>query len=204
MIAYVRGILVCIGSDYVIAEAGGLGYRIYVSASTFQRLPAVGKEVKLLTYHHVREDAMVLFGFLTMDEYEIFLQLIGISGIGPKGALIMLGALQPQQFIQAVVSGDVNVLTQISGVGKKTAQRLVLELKDKLSALADGTEMVMPHPEDSALNEADEAYEALLALGYTSQEATRSLAEARRVLAPDAPSESLIRQALRLMMREVK
>lgn len=204
MIAYVRGSLVFAGSDFVIAEAGGLGYRIYISASTFQRLPAIGQEVKLYTYHHVREDAMVLFGFLTMDEYEIFMHLIGVSGIGPKGALVMLGALQPQQFIQAVVSGDVNVLTQISGVGKKTAQRLVLELKDKLSSLSEGTGTTSPLPADSAVTGQDEAYEALLTLGYTSQEATRALTEVRRDSAPDASSDSLIRQALRIMMREVK
>lgn len=204
MIAYVRGSLVFTGSDFVIAEAGGLGYRIYISASTFQRLPAIGQEVKLYTYHHVREDAMVLFGFLTMEEYEIFMHLIGVSGIGPKGALVMLGALQPQQFIQAVVSGDVNVLTQISGVGKKTAQRLILELKDKLSSLSEGTGTTTPLPADLAVSGRDEAYEALLALGYTSQEATCALTEVRRDSPPDASSDSLIRQALRIMMREVK
>ena len=204
MIAYVRGSLVSTGSDFVIVEAGGLGYRIYISAATFQRLPAIGQEVKIFTYHHVREDAMVLFGFLMLEEYEIFMHLIGISGIGPKGALVMLGALPPQQFIQAVVSGDVNVLTQISGVGKKTAQRLVLELKDKLSSLSEGTGVVPPLPAELAATGQNEAYEALLALGYTSQEATSALTEARRVSAPDASSDSLVRQALRIMMREVK
>ncbi len=204
MIAYVRGSLICTGPDFVIAEAGGLGYRIYVSASTFQRLPASGQEVKLFTYHHVREDAMVLFGFLTMEEYEIFMHLIGISGIGPKGALVMLGALQPRQFIQAVVAGDENVLTRISGVGKKTAQRLVLELKDKLAALSAETGPASPLPADAAVMGQDEAYEALLALGYTSQEAARALTEIRRDAAPDASSDLLIRQALRIMMREVR
>lgn len=206
MIAYVRGILACVGADFVIVEAGGLGYRIFIPASTLQRLPAVGQEVKLFTHHHVREDAMVLYGFLTLEEQEIFLHLIAISGIGPKGALTMLGALQPAQFIQAILQGDVNALTQISGVGKKTAQRLVLELKDKLFTLTEG----LPADWQQGIAELpgyrqDEAYEALLALGYTAQEAGRALAEVRRQAAPDATSDALIRQALRLLMtREVK
>lgn len=200
MIAYVRGILTCLGSDFVVLEANGLGYQIFVSASIFPRLPALGQEVKLFTYHHVREDAMLLYGFLTMEEQEIFMHLIAVSGIGPKGALTMLGALQPQQFVQAIVQGDVHVLTQISGVGKKTAQRLVLELKDKLSSLSGEEEMGLPQPADMAGDGQDDAYEALLALGYTSQEAGRALAEVRRQSAEKVSSDVLVRQALRLLM----
>lgn len=204
MIAYIRGILACTGSDFIVAEAGGIGYRIFVSASTFQRLPGAGQEVKLFTYQHVREDAIVLYGFLTVEEQDIFLHLIAVSGIGPKGALGMLGALQPQQFIQAIAAGDVNALTQIPGVGKKTAQRLVLELKDKLSSLPASGDTAWTQPAELSADGQDEAYEALLALGYTAQEAGRALGEVRRQSPPDATAEMLIRQALRLMTREVK
>lgn len=204
MIAYIRGILACTGSDFIVAEAGGIGYRIFVSASTFQCLPGAGQEVKLFTYQHVREDAIVLYGFLTVEEQDIFLHLIAVSGIGPKGALGMLGALQPQQFIQAIAAGDVNALTQIPGVGKKTAQRLVLELKDKLSSLPASGDTAWTQPAELSADGQDEAYEALLALGYTAQEAGRALGEVRRQSPPDATAEMLIRQALRLMTREVK
>lgn len=204
MIAYVRGQLACIGADFIISEAGGLGYHIFVPASTFQRLPVVGQEIKLFTYHHVREDAMVLYGFLTREEQEIFMHLIAISGIGPKGALTMLGALQPRQFIQSIVSGDVNALTQISGVGKKTAQRLILELKDKLSSLTGAENMDIRQSAEVDAGGHDDAYEALLALGYTSQEAGRALAEVRRHSAQDTSSDILVRQALRFLMREGK
>jgi len=201
VIAYVRGILSQIGTDFVIVEAGGLGYQVFVPSSTLQRLPNVGQELKLCTHHHVREDAIVLYGFLNSEEQAIFMHLIAISGIGPKGALAMIGALQPGRFVQAVAFGDVDALTQIPGVGKKTAQRLVLELKDKLSALQGGT-----IPEEAFLRNADtptsegEAYEALLALGYTTQEAARALAEVRRNLPEDTASDILVRQALRVLM----
>lgn len=205
MIAYVRGILASVGSDFIIAEAGGLGYQIFVPASTLQRLPAVGQEAKLFTYHHVREDAMVLYGFLTLQEQEIFMHLINISGIGPKGALTMLGALQPQQFMQAIVAGDVNALTHIPGVGKKTAQRLVLELKDKLSALSGVPHTDLPPSSGMAGDGQDDAYEALMALGYTAQEAARALTEVRRQSDQETSSDVLVRQALRLLMtREVR
>lgn len=205
MIAYVRGQLACIGTDFIILEAGGLGYRIFVSASAFQRLPAVGQEIKLFTYHHVREDAMVLYGFLTREEEEIFMHLIAISGIGPKGALTILGALEPRQLIQSIVSGDVNALTQIPGIGKKTAQRLILELRDKLSSLPATESMDVQRPADMAGGGHGDAYEALLALGYTSQEAGRALVEVRRQSAGDLTCDAFVRQALRfLMTREVK
>lgn len=201
MIAYVRGILSYIGSDFVIIETAGLGYQIFIPMSTLQRLPAIGQELKLFTHHHVREDAIVLFGFLTPEEQAIFMHLISVSGIGPKGAITMLGALQPGRFVQAISLGDVNALMQIPGVGKKTAQRLVLELKDKLQAADAGTiQEEMKICSQTAGSVEDEAYEALLALGYTAQEAGRVLAEVRRDLPEDASSDMLVRQALRAMM----
>jgi holliday junction DNA helicase RuvA len=206
VIAYVRGTLTHIGSEYIVVEAGGLGYRIFVPGSTIGRLPVVGQEIKLHTYHHVREDAMTLFGFLTHDEHDIFNHLISVSGIGPKGALTILGGLEPHQFIQAVIQGELQVLTKISGIGKKTAERLILELKDKLGTLA-ACNVSLNHESriDATVYGGDEAFEALVALGYTSQEANRALTEARKCLPSTAPVDALIRQALRsVMTREVK
>lgn len=206
MIAYVRGILSQVGTDFAIVEAGGLGYQVFITSSALQRLPALGQEIKLFTYHYIREDAMVLYGFLNIEEQAIFMHLISISGIGPKGALSMLGSLQPGQFVQAVVLGDVEALTQIPGVGKKTAQRLVLELKDKVSALpgVDNCDTSLMRKEVSTSSQG-EAYEALLALGYTTQEAGYALTEVRRNLPEDTVSDILVRQALRVLMtREVR
>lgn len=201
MIAYIRGILSQLGNDFIIVEAAGLGYQIFVAASTLQRLPALGQEVKVFTYHCVREDAMTLYGFINTEEQAVFMHLISISGIGPKGALTMLGALDPGRFVQAVAMGDVDALTKIPGVGKKTAQRLVLELKDKINILLGSSVHEVVHQSmETASSSQGEAYEALLALGYTVQEAGHALTEVRRNLPAETASDTLVRQALRVLM----
>jgi Holliday junction DNA helicase RuvA len=198
LIAYIRGPLESKGPDYVIVEAAGLGYRVFVPGSIMQKLPLIGQEVKLHTYYHVREDAIMLYGFLTTEELTIFTQLISVSGIGPKVALSILGALPPQQFVRAIAHGELTALVQVPGVGKKTAQRLVLELKDKFP-LGDTTSDVPAGigAETVTSTEQEDAMAALLALGYTLQEAGRALQEARRSLPADAAVDQLIRQALR-------
>ena len=132
MITYIRGILEGMEEDKVIVDVGGVGYGIYMAGTAMGRLPALGKEVKIHTHLHVKEDLMQLYGFLTRDELRVFRLLIGVSGIGPKGGLGILSALGPDDLRFAVASNDVKAIQAAPGIGKKTAEKLILELKDKL------------------------------------------------------------------------
>lgn len=133
MYAYIKGTLEETGEDYIVVEAGGIGYQIFTTGQTFQYLPSMGEEVKVYTYLHVREDAMILFGFLTKDDLFVFRLLLGVSGIGPKGALAVLSVMTTDDLRFAVLGDDAKAIAKAPGVGAKTAQRLILELKDKLS-----------------------------------------------------------------------
>ena len=128
MISYIRGELAA-----AIVEAGGIGYGIYMSQQTLSMLPAVGEEVKIHTYLNVREDAMQLYGFLTGEDLQVFRLLIGVSGIGPKAGLNILSCLSPDELRFAVLAGDVKTISSAPGIGKKTAEKLILELKDKMA-----------------------------------------------------------------------
>ena len=136
MITYIRGILEGMEEDKVIVDVGGVGYGIYMAGTAMGRLPALGKEVKIHTYLHVKEDLMQLYGFLTRDELRVFRLLIGVSGIGPKGGLGILSALGPDDLRFAVASNDVKAIQAAPGIGKKTAEKLILELKDKSKPVA--------------------------------------------------------------------
>ena len=129
MITYIRGILEGMEEDKVIVDVGGVGYGIYMAGTAMGRLPALGKEVKIHTHLHVKEDLMQLYGFLTRDELRVFRLLIGVSGIGPKGGLGILSALGPDDLRFAVASNDVKAIQAAPGIGKKTAEKLILELK---------------------------------------------------------------------------
>ena len=133
MYAYIKGTLEETGEDYIVVEAGGIGYQIFTAGQTFQYLPSVGEKLKVYTYLHVREDAMILFGFLTKDDLFVFKLLLGVSGIGPKGALAILSVMTTDDLCFAVLGDDAKAIAKAPGVGAKTAQRLILELKDKLS-----------------------------------------------------------------------
>ena len=132
MYAYIKGTLEETGEDYIVVEAGGIGYQIFTTGQTFQYLPSMGEEVKVYTYLHVREDAMILFGFLTKDDLFVFRLLLGVSGIGPKGALAILSVMTTDDLRFAVLGDDAKAIAKAPGVGAKTAQRLILELKDKI------------------------------------------------------------------------
>jgi holliday junction DNA helicase RuvA len=183
VIAFLDGTVADKGADRVVVDVGGVGYEVAIPVSTAARLPAVGRPVRVFTRMHVRDDAMLLFGFGSADERSLFDLLITVSGVGPKVALAFLSALAPDALRRAVVSGDVAALTVVPGVGKKVAQRVVLDLKDKLG----GDVVVLEGP-------LVDVREALLALGLSPQEA----AEAVGALAPagDRPVEELLRQAL--------
>lgn len=177
MLAYIKGQLEETGDDHIVVACGGLGYHILVPGSVFSELPPITEEVKIHTYLHVREDAMVLFGFLTKEDRETFKQLISVSGIGPKGGLGILSVLSTYDLKVAIMNNDITGITQAPGVGKKTAQKLILELKDKLK-IEDYTEMIagevtLGRRETQGVME--EAVEALVSLGYASHEAVRAV-----------------------------
>lgn len=176
VISYVKGSLEERYEDSVVVEAGGIGYRIFVPTSVLENLPKTGETVKIYTYFNVREDAMSLFGFLSKQDLEMFRQLIGVNGVGPKSALGILSALSPDTLRLAVISGDAKAISKAPGVGSKTAQRIILDLKDKVKAedILDGfTEPVSGHTEGSDVGAVGkEAIEALTALGYSASEAS--------------------------------
>nr|WP_330371867.1 Holliday junction branch migration protein RuvA [Lacrimispora aerotolerans] len=176
LISYVKGPLVELFEDTVVIECGNMGYEVHVPVSVLQRLPGIGKEVKLYTYFQVREDAMCLYGFLSRQDLQMFKQLISVNGIGPKGALGVLSALSPDDLRRAIVCGDAKAISKAPGVGAKTAQRIILDLKDKVD-MADVLPVFAETVNDSASlgGVAGEAIEALTALGYTASEAGRAV-----------------------------
>lgn len=173
MIAYLSGLVARKDAERVILDVGGVGYELFVSGATLTRLPEVGQKAGVHTYLHVREEAMQLFGFADEDEKELFQNLISVSGIGPKLALSILSAFPPVEFRRVLINGDVKALTCVSGVGKKGAQRLVLELQGKLvSADEAATAAGLPAGLRSVFAE---AREGLVGLGYTPAEAGKAL-----------------------------
>lgn len=199
MIAFLRGRLVEALPTQAVVDVAGVGYEVLIPLSSYDKLPAPGGEVFLLTQLVVREDAHTLYGFVTAAERELFRLLVAtVSGVGPKVALNMLSGMPPAAFRQAVMQGDVKALAQISGVGKKTAERVVVELRDKLGALPGPAVPVMgggaPVTEGSAAND---AVLALTALGFTRNDALEAVRAAQAVLGPDAPVDKLVRACLR-------
>ena len=197
MFAHIEGIVAEKNADSIVLDVGGVGYLLSVSMTTLQETPPIGESMKAYTYLSVREDAMDLFGFATQEEKTMFLKLLGVSGIGPKLALAILGAMPLRDLTLAIVMGDVTALSRAPGVGKKTAQRIALELKERISqndldaAPVTGTAFT-PVQEDAAA----EALSALQALGYTPAEAARAISLVRGQ--SDSPNE-LVRLALRGM-----
>lgn len=177
MISYVKGPLVDIFEDTVVIEAGYIGLEIHVPLSVLEHLPGIGMETVLYTYFQVKEDGMCLYGFLNRQDLRMFRQLISVSGIGPKGALGVLSAMTPDELRVAIVSGDAKAISRAPGIGVKTAQRVILDLKDKI----DMTEVLPAQfaaaegPETSAGGVAKEAVDALVALGYSQAEANRAV-----------------------------
>ena len=200
MIAFLRGILAAFEEEKVMIDVGGVGYGVYMSGRDMGLLPAAGNEVTIHTYLNVKEDAMQLFGFLTRDELSVFKLLITVNGIGPKGALGILTALSPDDLRYAVVSKDVKAICTAPGIGKKTAEKLILELKDKLRL-----EDVLEHSAEvstvsgqsvSVYGEVqNDAVQALTALGYGSTEALKAV---RQVEITEAMQvEDVLKQALK-------
>ena len=195
MIAQLRGRLLRKEPQEAVVDVGGVGYRVTIPLSTFYRIGEPGAEVTLLTHTHVREDALALFGFLTTVEQALFERLIAVSGVGPKLAVSVLSGIEAPDLVVALRANDLARLTRIPGVGKKTAERLVLELKDKLQDLASST--TAPPPPGGP---ADDIVSALVHLGYSRAEAERA---AERALREHGESrfEDLLRFALQAVSR---
>ncbi|MDE6406882.1 MAG: Holliday junction branch migration protein RuvA [Lachnospiraceae bacterium] len=206
MYAYIKGTLKEIEEDAVVVEAGGIGYNIKVSTATAALLPGVENEVKIYTYTLVREDAFQLFGFLTRDDLEIFKKLIAVSGIGPKGGLAILSVMSADDLRFAVMAGDAKAISKAPGIGAKTAERVILELRDKISledtlkglgepAGVAGSALSGAQGGDSLMRR--EAIEALVALGYAASDATAAVKKVE--IAEDATSETILKLALKHM-----
>ena len=193
MIASLRGNLLMSGTDYAVVETNGVGFQVFAPRPVLQALGAVGTEVHLYTYLHVREDALVLYGFASMDQRIFFETLLGVSGIGPRMALGLLSAAPVDQIHLAIATENTALLAQVPGIGKKTAARLVLELKGKLDLSKVMPAGTTTTPATSSLNA--ELQEILTSLGYSVLEAQSAVSS----LPPDAPPE--IEERLRLALR---
>ncbi|MCL2198469.1 MAG: Holliday junction branch migration protein RuvA [Defluviitaleaceae bacterium] len=206
MIAYVKGALAFVYDRSIIVDVSGVGYLVNVSPATVSRLPAKGSDVQIFTYFQSGENGQALHGFLTQEEVRLFTLLISVSGIGPKVASAILGAMSPQQIILAIVAEDAVALSKAPGVGKKTAQRVTLELKDKIksatgdesdnagiSALAVGASIA-----GASSGAKQDAMDALLALGYGRTEAVQTVLE---VADDEMPADAIIKLALKKLVR---
>ena len=193
MISYVKGTVAYIGNDCIVVDNNGIGYNIQVSPSTASAV-VMEKEVKIYTYMNVKENELSLFGFLTKEELNMFNLLIGVNGVGPKSAVAMLGALSPAQLALAIATEDIKALSVGQGIGKKIAQRIALELKDKVGADTITTGVEIVQKVDVTTGERAEALSALMALGFTKNEAENAI---KAVFVNGMATEEIISQALK-------
>lgn len=200
MIAHLRGVLLEKHPNTAIVEAGGVGYELTIPVSTFTSLPDTGAEVRLRVHTHVREDAISLFGFTTREEKSLFEKLISVSGIGPKLAVTILSGLAAADLITAIRNGDVQLLVRIPGIGKKTAERIVLELREKLDAAMGAAASASPagKPKTTFSSDEEDVISALLNIGANRASAEAAVNKAKAE-APGASFEVLFRTALRLL-----
>lgn len=200
MLYSVKGALVHLEPNLAVVECGGVGYGIRTTSVTMGNLPPVGETVRLYTYLYLREDLVELFGFSTLDELNCFKMLISVSGVGPKAALSILSDVTPEQFAVCIASGDSKVFTQSKGVGAKTAQRIVLELRDKISneQLEAGVSTA-PAQRRIGSGNLSEAISALVVLGYPQAQAAKAVSS----LDSELPVEELIKAALKVLAGKV-
>lgn len=200
MIAQLRGKLIHKSPEYSIIDVGGVGYRVFTPFSTFYELPDLENQVTLHTYTNVREDALQLFGFLTTDEKEMFQLLLGVSGIGPKLAVNILSGIIPEDLRSALLNGNLLRLTAIPGIGKKTAERMVLELKEKALKLHKEKPGVQAKAVAAGDEVLEDAVSALLNLGYKRPQAEGALEKVKKDN-PDSDIEEMIKGALKILAR---
>ena len=192
MIVNIRGKLTKKMPDEIVIETGGLGYVCFISNNTYDNLPKPGKEVSLLTYFHVTENNQQLFAFSEIAERELFLMLIGVSGIGPKTAIVLLSAVSPDEFKRRLIASEVGMLTALPGIGPKTARRIIVELKDKFVKLSKDE---LPKEELDVTPQVSDAYDALLALGFQMKDIKNAISKASNQ-SEKLSTEELIKEAL--------
>lgn len=201
MYSYIKGELAEVNTDHIVIDVGGIGYMIYIPAQSLNYLPGIGEVLKVHTYLYMREDAMILYGFLTKDDLEMFKLLITVSGIGPKGGLAILSTLSSDDLRFAVLSGDSKAISKAPGIGSKTAQRVIIDLKDKMS-LEDAFEKKLEH-ENEKINVSsnsqvkNDAVMALNALGYSSTESLKAVSKVD--ITEDMDVEDVLKAALKHM-----
>ncbi len=197
MISYIKGELVEVTENSIVLDHNGMGFSIMMPGSILDKLPCVGSELKVHTYLYVKEDILDLYGFLTRDDLKIFKLLITVNGIGPKGALAILSAFSPDDLRFAVLAGDAKTISKAPGIGSKTAQKLIIELKDKLKIedVLDGTGEGYVSQDNMADTAAAEAVMALTSLGYSAADATRAVRMVEN--AQDMDSEAILKAALK-------
>lgn len=198
MISYIKGKLTEADDGIIVVENNGIGFNIHVPATVISSFSSIGDEVKVYTYLQIREDAHSLFGFLTRDDLNIFKMLINVNGIGPKGALAILSTISPDDLRFAILSDDARLISTAPGIGSKTAQKLILELKDKIKleeAFESYSSGVNAVKTDDVLVAKNEAVEALVSLGYGSTEAMKAVREVEN--ADELDSEEILKRALK-------
>ena len=200
MITFLRGTLEESLPTQIVVDVGGVGYQVYIPLSSYDRLPMPGQPIKVLTHLQIREDAHTLYGFMTVPERDLFRLLVNnVSGIGPKMALAVLSGMSVGNFKNAVVGNDISALSKISGVGKKTAERVVLELRDKLGVAATweaASSAHAPSAEDTAVSD---AVLALISLGYKQVDAHKAIKQTYKTGGEVPPAEDLVRLALKIL-----
>lgn len=205
MISYIKGPLTAIEEDVIVVEAGGVGMGIHVPLSVLDRLPGIGREVTVYTYFQVREDAMSLYGFLNRQDRDMFRQLIGVNGVGPKAALGILSTMTPDDLRMAIVTGDAKAISRAPGIGPKTAQRLILDLKDKISMEEVLGNLALPCDGGASAalgtvsmgEAAKEAVQALVALGYSNMEANKAVKQVE--VTETMTAEDVLKASLRYL-----
>jgi len=195
MLAYLIGTLAEKSPVEVVVDIGGIGYAVSITATTHQQLPALGEKVKLFTYLHLREDAVSLYGFATDEERQVYKLLLTVSGVGPKMAQTILSGMSAGELREVIIANNLRALTNLSGVGKKTAERIMVDLRDKITKLDLKSSIEIPAQSDAQQARSD-AYSALLALGYSRAVAEKALRAAIQE-SPNAKVDELIKLALR-------
>lgn len=195
MITFLEGALVEKDPTRIVLNVAGVGYEVFIPLSSYDKLPAPGESCRVLTYDHVREDTHALYGFLTEEERVMFLRLMSVSGIGPRLALTALSGLSVRELKAAVVRGDVARLSSVSGIGKKTAERMVLELRDKIGE-GEAMEAVTAGASPEESTRMRDAILALISLGYKQADAQKLVRDVVKTLGPDATVEETVRKAL--------
>ncbi|MBR1572686.1 MAG: Holliday junction branch migration protein RuvA [Lachnospiraceae bacterium] len=192
MYSYIKGELVDVAGDHIVVDNNGIGYQMFISSSTHFHMPAIGEDVKVYTYLNVKEDAMQLFGFLTKEELELFKLLITVNGIGPKNALGILGTLEPSDLRFAIMAEDAKAISKAPGVGAKSAQRIIIELKDKIDSVE--TSALTNSPVASLNTMKRDVIDSLENMGYSSSQVLKAMDELE--ISDDDNIEDVLKQVL--------